>query len=61
MKGYNVIDPAGITHKLWCKTEDEKREAVEALLGEWSEYIDNNWISFSNKDTYSPENKVKLF
>jgi len=29
MKGYNVVDPAGITHKLWCKNEDEKLRAVE--------------------------------
>lgn len=31
MKGYNVIDPAGKTHKLWCATEAEKREAVDSL------------------------------
>lgn len=61
MRGYNVIDPAGRVQKLWCETEEEKRERVNELLEKWDDYINRNWISPNASDKLSPERKVKSF
>lgn len=61
MKGYNVIDPAGVKHRLWYQDEEEKAQAIKRLLAKWDAYINSNWISPSHKEPFTPEDKVKLF
>ena len=61
MRGYNVIDPSGVKHRLWYQDEASKTAAVDRLLAAWDAYINSNWISPSYKEPFTPEDKVKLF
>lgn len=59
--GYNVIQPNGDVAKQQYTTDEDRIEAVNSLLDKWQQYCEDNWITFTARDLYPPERRVKLF
>lgn len=61
MRGFNIFLPNGYTHTIKYNIGDDKVAIADAIVTEWSEYCDNNWLSPDYENRYCGENKVKRF
>lgn len=61
MMGFNIFLPNGHTHVIKYEQGQDKNAIANALVEEWAEYCEKNWLSVNHNDHFCPENKVKRF
>lgn len=56
-----ILLPSGERLRIEWRSIEERQEKLEALLEEWRDYCETNWLSDDHEDRQCGERKVKAF
>ena len=57
---YTITTPDGKAHRLFFNENTDRLKLLEDFVwGNWSRYIENNWLNYRRNDRTCPEEKIK--